>query len=311
MNRKIITFFQSHHQIANLSELRSLGLTSSSITSLVESGRLDRVSERVYRLPGGSETFERRCRCACASWKDTAIGGPAAGKLSGLRRMGDPPVLILAPHDMRIPDNDGIQVHRTLELPDADIIRREDGIRLTTPARTLFDLGRALDDDALASVVEQVLDLKLASLAEIYETNRRLSRRGRAGSGRLTRVLQMRGGAAAVQSDLEYEFEQAILKAGLPAPQRQLPVRLRNGQVIRVDFAWPAVKVAIEIDGDYFHDGFVERRRDKLRDRRLTAMGWAVSRVQQFEVRTGLHEAISDLSRTLRERSQHFGAPPS
>jgi very-short-patch-repair endonuclease len=221
--------------------------------------------------------------------------------------MGDPPVLLLAPHDMRITDNDDVQVHRTLDLPESDIIRRDDGIRLTTPARTLFDLGRALDDDALASVVEQVLDMKLASLEEISETNRRLSRRGRAGSGRLTRVLGARGNAAALQSDLEHAFEQAVLKAGLPAPERQFPVRLRNGQLIRVDFAWPAVMVAVEIDGDYFHDGYAERRRDKLRDRRLTAMGWAVSRVHQYEVRTGLREAIGDLTRTILERSQLFG----
>lgn len=306
MNRGVLSYLQSHHQVASLKELRSLGLTNSSLARLVVSGQLDQLAPRVYVLPGSLDSFERRCREVCAAWPSAVVSGPAAGRLWNLRRMGDRPVLVSIPQDERVDASQRFQVHRTLDLPAVDVIERPDGIRITAPARTAFDLGRYLDDDALASVVEQLLDRRLTSLDELRATNNRLARQGRAGSGRLTRVLDFRGDAQPLQSDLEHRFEAAIVAAGIAMPVRQHSIRLRNGQVIRFDFAWPELKLAIEIDGEHFHAGFDERRRDKSRDRRAQSEGWLIVRVQEHEVRFALRGVVIDLCRTIAERERQL-----
>lgn len=63
----------------------------------------------------------------------------------------------------------------------------------------------------------------------------------------------------------------------------------------RIDFAFPGVKVAIEVDGPHHHRPDVAHR-DALRDAELRAKGWVVLRVN-----TGPHfeEQLSRVSALL------------
>ena len=61
----------------------------------------------------------------------------------------------------------------------------------------------------------------------------------------------------------------------MPTPQYEIRV---NGSVARVDFAYPDVKLAIELDGAAYHSSLNARHRDRTRENRIVALGWRVLR---------------------------------
>jgi very-short-patch-repair endonuclease len=54
---------------------------------------------------------------------------------------------------------------------------------------------------------------------------------------------------------------------------------------VRLDRAWPEVKLAVELDGARHHTSPEDRRKDLARDAALAALGWVVLRFTYAEVR--------------------------
>ena len=75
--------------------------------------------------------------------------------------MTDPRIHVLVPHG-RSPEMEGVVVHRCRRIDPVDIVERADGIRLTSPPRTIFDSADMIGADATASVLEQLLNERLA-----------------------------------------------------------------------------------------------------------------------------------------------------
>ena len=86
-------------------------------------------------------------------------------------------------------------------------------------------------------------------------------------------------------SELEAIFKELLRLAGLPEPVRQLDVGDSHGWIGRVDFAYPPLRLLIELDGRRFHSALLDRRADARRDQRLRAAGWReVVRLSWFDV---------------------------
>lgn len=64
---------------------------------------------------------------------------------------------------------------------------------------------------------------------------------------------------------------------GMPPCEQQHRMLLPSGPV-RLDAAWPEVKLAVELDGAAFHGSPAARERDLRRDAALAALGWVVLR---------------------------------
>ena len=77
-------------------------------------------------------------------------------------------------------------------LKAVDVVERPDGIRITSPPRTVFDLAAMIDDERLESIIEQVVHDGLATIPTMVATGVRLRQHGRGGSARYGRVLQSR-----------------------------------------------------------------------------------------------------------------------
>lgn len=76
-------------------------------------------------------------------------------------------------------------------------------------------------------------------------------------------------------SSLETRFGRRFNKARLPAPVAQYEIRGEDGRLLgRVDFAYPDVKLAIEIDGYGSHAGRKRWQLDLARQNRLFLAGW-------------------------------------
>jgi very-short-patch-repair endonuclease len=225
----------------------------------------------------------------------------SAGHEWGFRRLGPDThleVTIAGQHHRHLPD---VAIHRSHRIDPVDIVERPDGIRFTSPPRTVFDLASVVNDERLESIIEQVLHDGLVTVPTLVATATRLRQRGRDGSARFGRVLESRPAwLKPVDSDLELQVERAIVEAGLPRPVRQHPVRLPSGEVFRLDFYWPQEKEALEVDHITWHGGKLDLTADKRRDRLLRRLGIHTTRITDEDVRLRITAVIADLRAILR-----------
>jgi very-short-patch-repair endonuclease len=196
--------------------------------------------------------------------------------------MPDDLVEVTAPRHRRRRSADVVW-HESYHLTDRDITEIE-GIPCTRAVRTFLDLGVVLSPDQLEIVLNEGIRRNLLSIAAIA---RRLEELGelRPGTAVVRAVLDRRASTRrAPESVLETRFLQLIRSNALPDPVAQFEVRLRDGSVARIDFAYPARMIAIELDGDAYHGGELARKRDRRRDNQLGRLGWRVFRFDWDQV---------------------------
>ena len=92
-----------------------------------------------------------------------------------------------------------------------------------------------------------------------------------------------------------------LIDAWLPLPVCQYVVRLPDGNECRIDFAYPDVMLAIEIDGPH-HRLPEYRERDARRDGRLRALGWTIERFDGEAVAYHPESVLRAIRRLLVER---------
>ncbi len=167
----------------------------------------------------------------------------------------------------------GIILHSDA-LGEDDVLVR-DGIRLTSPARTAYDLGRRkglLDAvirlDALAGATG-ITPIEVEHLAD--------SHAGARGIVQLRRALHLMDPGA--ESPYETRTRLALINAGLPKPSTQIVVRNDGRFVARLDMGWREWKVAVEFDGAHHWTDPAQRTRDIDRWAELEAIGWRIVRV--------------------------------
>jgi hypothetical protein len=68
----------------------------------------------------------------------------------------------------------------------------------------------------------------------------------------------------------------ALHDAGIPAPTPQLWVERRGQRLFRLDLGWRHHRVAVEYDGEQFHETDEQRRHDLERRMWLRDHGWTV-----------------------------------
>lgn len=211
-----------------------------------DEGRLIRAHPRVWRIGGAPATFLSRLRAAVmAAGAEAAASHRSAAALWGL---SDPEVVeITVPYERRIPLA-GVVVHRSLDLADAKVVSRA-GVPVTDPMRTVIDCGAVLPDHEVADLLERALTARLFPIAAIERANAAIAKRGRRGSGVIRRVLDRRALLAEVpESLLEVRMASLMARAGLPPATFQHAVRVA-GRRYRLDFAYPDLLIAIEVDG--------------------------------------------------------------
>lgn len=103
--------------------------------------------------------------------------------------------------------------------------------------------------------------------------------------------------AFAVPSDGEDRFAELVAAAGLPAPAHRHGIALA-GEWVEVDFAWPALRVAVEVDSS-FHEVRDAFESDRVRDQGLMAAGWFVFRVTWRQLHDEPGRVIERLRRLL------------
>lgn len=290
-----------HHGVIATSTLVRLGAPRGTIGHAVERGLLVSIMPGVLRSAHWPAGRFQTMVAACARNNAATIAFVSAAQLWGMRRLpADEAVHVLVPHGSS-PDLSTAVVHRCRRIDQVDVVRsRPDGIRLTSPPRTLFDCADVLGVDAASSVLEQLIDTGRGSFDTQVDTWIRLARPRRPGSSTMAVVVRSRPAwRTALQSDLEARVLAEITRQHLPLPQPQYRFALATGRRVRLDFAWPEQRVALEVDHAFWHAGAVESHIDKHRDRKMAACGWVVSRLTDFDVTGSLSESIADVAAVL------------
>lgn len=144
------------------------------------------------------------------------------------------------------------------------------GIRVTTPARTAFDLGRHLPrGQALAR-----MDALMRATPFALERVRMLADRypGARGLCQLRELLPLvDGGAASLK---ESWLRLLFIDAGFPVPTTQIPVHINYHLFAMLDLGWEEFRVSAEYDGDQHRTDRREYVRGERRQRKLPQLGW-------------------------------------
>jgi very-short-patch-repair endonuclease len=183
--------------------------------------------------------------------------------------------------------HDGLVVHESKAFDPADAMVIE-GIPVSTPERTLLDLGAVCHK----SVVEMALDAaekrELVTRESVRATVARLGRSGRNGAGTLRQLLDARSPTRRpTESEMETLLVQVLRQKGLPEPVTQHEIRCGGKFVARVDAAYPKWRIAIEYDSYKHHTGRKAIDRDSARRNKLLAAGWLPLTATADDLRPG------------------------
>jgi very-short-patch-repair endonuclease len=255
-------------------ELVDLGLSRRSIERRAADGRLRQVLPGVYSTHGPPYDVPRRELAVCLSRIEAVISHSSAAAYWSIRRAPKDRVDVTVPYDVRLPGISAV-VHYSNLLPDHHVVETVDGMRVTSVARTVFDLGGVLDTQSHLSLIEDVRNKGLCTDAELGEVYEELCGQGRRGSAAWAHVAMVTERTTRpVMSELELELQEALVAAGLPAAVQQHPVALPSGRIAYLDLAYLDCRLDIEIDHSSWHGTTSAVERDKARDNGLAILGW-------------------------------------
>jgi very-short-patch-repair endonuclease len=179
-----------------------------------------------------------------------------------------PPVELAAP-DRRLRAAPGLTVCRA-RYRDGDVVL-EDGVRVTSPLRTAYDLAAREDLDTAVVAADGLGHLGEFTAGDLTALVGDLG--PRRGCRRIQGVAALMDPKA--ESPQETRVRLRLLRARLPHPLTQYEVWDGHREVARVDFAWPERKLALEYDGwDHTKDDRRGIDLDRLDD--LRRLGWTV-----------------------------------
>jgi len=271
----------------------------------VRSGHLVRLFPRTYVDPDRLDEPWLRARAALA------YAGPGAA-LSHLTALGiwdlpggdrDGPVHVVVPMYRRPRATGGIVVHRrrgfVAEPPE---VLTRSGLRICRIERCLVDAWGMLPRDGRRAAVIDAVGARRTTPERVREAlDANMNVPGRAELTRLINLL-----AQGCRSELElFGYERVFVGPGLPAMERNVPVRLGD-RAIYLDVYCPAARVNFELDGAKWHASPRDRERDLRRDAALAALGIMVVRFTHDQLVHSSDQVRAQIRAILRART--FGA---
>ena len=237
---------------------------------------------------------------AClAAGEGAVVSHRAAARLWGLSDVGGNLVEITVPRP-RSPRPKRTQLHRSTDLVPAHTTRRR-RLPVTNPLRTMVDLGAVLRPNLVEDALDRGLAAGRFSIAAIEWMRNELSRQGRHGSGVIGRILDERAlGDQIPDGLLEPRMARLLRDAGLPPARFQFVVCAPDGRFLaEVDFAYPELLLAIEVDGYETHGTPRAMAKDFVRQNGLVPFRWHVLRFTWHQVVRQPHGVAAVIAQAL------------
>jgi hypothetical protein len=239
-----------------------------------------------------------------------ALAGPAAVvcgatglALAGVdlpqRLTGDERIWLRVPPDQRWPDRPEVRLVRSLQSAPSCLVQ---GLPTLSLAHCWVQLATVADLDDMVRLADG-LTRRRHPITTIEALRRALDNLGPARGVRLARsALEL--ARPGTDSPPETDLRLLLVRAGLPAPTVNLPIRDVTGRVIYwLDLGYDWALVAIEYDGAIHVGNREQMEADIVRRRRLEDLGWRIITVS----RADLAHRRSDVVRSVRDALAHRG----
>jgi DNA-binding transcriptional ArsR family regulator/very-short-patch-repair endonuclease len=278
-------------------QLRRAGVSQATVTRWVGAGKLIRIHRGVYAVGHVQRNPINVAHAALLAGGDrSALAGACALVLWGLWRRWPHPLELVTADDRR---PRGLVVHRATGLRRRDV-RIVQGLRVTSPARTMLDMAPRLRPEQLTRAIN---DLRLRGLLTLDELCDVIEHNSTHRAVTLLRPHLEHAQPEPTRSELEDRFLPLLRKHVLPTPRINVHV---GGY--RVDAFLPEHRLVVELDGWEAHRSrhrFVEDRRQDFAI--LLATGIPTVRLPSDDVRDA---TMPVLGRLLAQR-QPAGDGPS
>lgn len=310
-------------QILRTTERHLHGVSERTLQQQAKDGVLERLAPGQYLVVDDVTPEQRWLARLNANLRrapaGSAISHRAAARLHGLEGFTIGPLH----EDISVPTNSGWRTRPAIRcgaVDDADVIIIN-GLRVTSVARTLADLGRVVGPDELEFAVEHALRGDDRRKPDVWNTDlladlqRRASVQNFPCLRTLRVVLDRRGNQRPCGSYAETRIAQAMRERGLSLT-RQPTVAVYNGRQRRTyfpDFADLHRGILIEIDGAIGHAGDEKWDRDDRRQNELVR-GFRVVRFHARKVLADPDAVADEIVKLLAarpgraERWTSFGA---
>lgn len=239
------------------------------------SGALVAVFPGVMRLGAVPESKAQRILAAALTIPGSIVASTSAALVHGMPLptavTDDRPVLCVG--RQQVVRVRGIRTMRPQVQPQH---RRWMTSRVASPAATVLQLPRILDDAAVERCLDHSLAHGLLTVAALSDLLGRMQPGAVVGRRMLLDLLTARSSGIGHRSYKEQRVGRWLTAAGLGDWQQNHRVDVGRGRSIEVDFAWPALKIVLEVSPFFTHGSRQLQERDARRRRLLVQAGWRV-----------------------------------
>jgi hypothetical protein len=275
MNTDLERLFEQQGGVATSGQILNY-LTRANFEAELRTGAVQRIWHGIYCRGEPTDLLRLRGLDFSSGTKVPVCLGTAAA-IHGFDTEEPADLHVLNPPGRQLRPVDGLVVHRRDGAPLVVV----DGRRVTSPAWTAVEVARSLRRPRALATLDAALRSGKCSRAELWRAA--IEQAGRRGIVAVRELLPLADGRA--ESPMESEARLAMIDGGLPIPELQYEVVDGNGQLRRLDFAWPDQRVAVEYDGMDWHSGADAMRRDRDRHAALLDVGWVVIAIVFDDVR--------------------------
>ncbi|MGH8984868.1 MAG: DUF559 domain-containing protein [Acidimicrobiia bacterium] len=303
VDEKLRVLAGEQHGAASWEQARGLGFTRAGLRRRLGRGEWRAVTPRVLLLRGAPAS---ELQTAMIAVLDAGPGAVLSHHAAAA--LWDLPGFLL--RDLHVTRPRGGPRRRTplavvhaCRVVHQDHVTAHNGIPVTTPARTLFDLAALVHPKRVERALETAWSKHLVDGARMVAMLDDLGRRGRAGTSVMRLVLSERGpDYVPPASGLEGRFRDLLARAGLRPMVRQVDVG-REQWLGRVDFVDRSLGLIVQIDSERYHGSLIDKRADDAQTAALEAAGFIVERFTDTEVWYCGDEVVARLREARRRRT--------
>jgi predicted transcriptional regulator of viral defense system len=167
LDEEIAALAARQHGVVATRQLAALGLPQRAVSHRASAGRLHRIHRGVYAVGHPNLTANGyRMAAVLACGPGAALSHASAAAHWGIRPTSATRIDVSVPGRGGRRERARLRVHRAASLR-SDEVTEEEGIRVTTPARTLLDLASSLPRRALERALDQAEVLELFDLTAL------------------------------------------------------------------------------------------------------------------------------------------------
>jgi very-short-patch-repair endonuclease len=271
VDRHVAALAERQHGVVATRQLAALGLSQRGVSHRAAAGRLHRVHRGVYAVGHPVLTVNgRRMAAVLAAGPGAVLSHASAAALWEIRPSAAARIDVSVRSKGGRGKRPGLRLHRATRLLDDEITEHQ-GIRVTTPARTLLDLASSVPRRALERALDE------AEIRDLYD-RRALeaiaqAHQGERGARRLNEALDIDGDPTLTDSELEELMLALCDEHGIERPRPRAWVA-----GLRVDFVFQTSRLVIETDSWAYHRTRRAFERDRERDAILARAGYRTLR---------------------------------